>query len=1150
MPKSMQKPQKAVFEIKKVRDFKNKQSFGFRNAFAAFAVLAMVVSLVSNTNIVKAVGASGDLEQSFNGQASSPVSPVTWGNGDANSNNSHFTEGQSMPYRVVLTGLTNGNTYSFNIDFKITKGGKHAIDFLTRPERIAETVNPCSGIVACSFSGGLDIPTPPTSVPNTRNYFNSLETAEGNQQFYLYNASGVISSYIEAGDENATGDSTATVSVSVVANSSTAVVAWGGHIGNEFDWGLGNGATGINGSPYHTSFGSTDSVSGGNQDQKLTAGAVTIGNLKVVKHVINNNSGNATASDFTLNVTGTDPTPLSFAGSESGTIVKLGAGTYSVTELSHTGYTQVSLDSHCSGTMVLGQLVTCTITNDDNAPTTASLTLVKTVTNNNGGQAVPTAWTLSASGPTSISGATGATAVTSATVNPGTYTLSESGGPSGYTASDWSCVKNNGSPVSGASISLVAGDTATCSINNDDQQAHLTVIKQVINDNGGTATSSDFTMSISNGTNVSQTSFPGSVAGTPVTLDAGNYSVGEEVGPSGYSPSFAGGCSGPIGPGENRTCTVTNNDIQPTLTVVKLVDNTLGGTATSGEFTLHVVDNATSSIIGDFPGSETGTLLQVNAGVYTVTESGPGNYTPSFVNCTLQGAVTVGIGENKTCTITNIYTKPPVKPGHLTIIKHVVNDNGGTATSSDFTISITGNNVSTTTIAGMDDPGTTVTMEPGNYSVTETPVTGYVSSPDSGCSGTMPEDGNVICTITNSSIAPTFTLTKIVNNTEGGTATSGDFTLMVTSNSASTTVVSGASNNFVAGDYTISEQGPTGYTASFEGNCDSQGGVTMGIGQAYSCTMTNTYSAQSADVKVEKIQDDQDAVYERGQTLTYTVTVTNNGPDLAKSVVVNDLLPAGVTLVSTSTTAGVYDETSGSWTVGNMASNASSTLTVVVTVNQDAVGTITNTATATSGVLDPNPNNNSSTVTGDVNVPTLTLTKTGDGNGVVTGSVDEASSTNFCELSECRESDEVKSFVHTYASGTVITLTAVPASDSNFNGTWTSGPCSGSNDPVCTFVMTGPVSVNAHFGLNQTGGGGCTSNCGGSTSGGGGIVINNPTPPAGQILGTSTVPSITMPEPQILGASTTLPRTGMPVGGLLAALAALVVLLNRKLKLV
>ena len=58
-------------------------------------------------------------------------------------------------------------------------------------------------------------------------------------------------------------------------------------------------------------------------------------------------------------------------------------------------------------TVGLGQDVTCTIVNNDNAP---ALHLRKTVTNDNGGTAVATAWTLTATGtggsPSNLSGST------------------------------------------------------------------------------------------------------------------------------------------------------------------------------------------------------------------------------------------------------------------------------------------------------------------------------------------------------------------------------------------------------------------------------------------------------------------------------------------------------------------------------------------------------------------------------------------------------------------------------------------------------------------------------------------------------------------------------------------------------------------------
>ena len=54
-------------------------------------------------------------------------------------------------------------------------------------------------------------------------------------------------------------------------------------------------------------------------------------------------------------------------------------------------------------------------------------------------------------------------------------------------------------------------------------------------------------------------------------------------------------------------------------------------------------------------------------------------------------------------------------------------------------------------------------------------------------------------------------------------------------------------------------------------------------------------------------------------TEIYTVTLTNNGPDGTTNVGVTDLLPAGVTYVSDTTTLGTYDSGTGVWTVGAVA---------------------------------------------------------------------------------------------------------------------------------------------------------------------------------------------------------------------------------------
>ena len=88
----------------------------------------------------------------------------------------------------------------------------------------------------------------------------------------------------------------------------------------------------------------------------------------------------------------------------------------------------------------------------------ATLTLTKTVTA--GGGRVPTDFTVTATGPSTISGAGG---VGPASVTPGTYALSEST-VAGYQSRGWVCV---GGTQVGDNITLAPGDVVVCSIIND-----------------------------------------------------------------------------------------------------------------------------------------------------------------------------------------------------------------------------------------------------------------------------------------------------------------------------------------------------------------------------------------------------------------------------------------------------------------------------------------------------------------------------------------------------------------------------------------------------------------------------------------------------------------------------------------------------------
>jgi hypothetical protein len=100
-------------------------------------------------------------------------------------------------------------------------------------------------------------------------------------------------------------------------------------------------------------------------------------------------------------------------------------------------------------------------------------------------------------------------------------------------------------------------------------QGHLIVVKHVVNDNGGTATAGNFTMTIGGVVASGGNSFPGSETGTDKLVSTGSYMV-SETGPAGYFATFSSGCSGTISAGQTVTCTVTNDDINAPLQLVTM----------------------------------------------------------------------------------------------------------------------------------------------------------------------------------------------------------------------------------------------------------------------------------------------------------------------------------------------------------------------------------------------------------------------------------------------------------------------------------------------------------------------------------------------------------------------------------------------------
>jgi hypothetical protein len=830
-----------------------------------------------------------------------------WTNGNLNGSNSVYQEEDATVQRLLLTGLANGS-HVVTIEYDTTKGGKHAYDFLTDPdltENWVTTADICSGLTNFASCAAATV-NPSPNIPHDP--LNTSGTVDTNQNIHIRNGSITAISVPTLISGSYAGDSTTRVNVTFTVNTANclngsgnganaecpALLTWGAHVSSQADWGSNGSAVNISGSPYHVRVTALDGKATGNRDNQMSASVIP-GTITIIK-----NATPDSAQDFSFTTAGTGLSNFSLDDDTDGTLPNtrtfvVDEGSYTVTEgvtagwnltnfscVDVTANTVVNLaNRQASINVAAGETVTCTFTNTLQQGT---LTLVKTVTNDNGGTAATTDWTLSASGPTPISGTTGSGAVTSAAVNAGVYTLSESTGPAGYIAGSWGCT---GATVNGNQVTVPAGGNVTCTINNNDDAPSLTLIKEVVNDNGGTAVAGDWTLAAA-----------GYDAGSP---DAGSYNLSESGGPAGYTQTSLT-CdnvqgqvtSVTLGLGEDVTCTFVNNDNAPVLHLRKIVINDNGGSATLADFTLTANGTGANDISGTSP-VDSGAGL--DADTFALSETTQPGYTASAWSCvggTQNGAsITLGLGQEATCTVTN-----DDQQSYIIVDKTVINNNGGGATANDFLLTVNGNTV-------LD--GVAYAVNPGVHKAGETLLSGYTAS-DWGTD--CDADGDVTvalgqtktCTITNDDQQAYVTLVKVVTNDNGGDAQPDDFDLTLEGSAT----LSGVQVPVNPGTYTAGETLLSGYTfEGYTGDCDSNGDVTVALGQSKSCTLTN--NDQQAYITVTKIVNNN---YGGTATLdAFALKLEGNAVNSGVQVPVN---PGTYTASETLLTGYTFDGFSGS----------------------------------------------------------------------------------------------------------------------------------------------------------------------------------------------------------------------------------------------
>ncbi len=85
-------------------------------------------------------------------------------------------------------------------------------------------------------------------------------------------------------------------------------------------------------------------------------------------------------------------------------------------------------------------------------------------------------------------------------------------------------------------------------------------------------------------------------------------------------------------------------------------------------------------------------------------------------------------------------------------------------------------------------------------------------------------------------------------------------------------------------------------------------------------------SAQAEQVNLSLTKEIDNPTPRVGETFSYTITVSNSGPDTATNIVVVDTLPEQITLVGNAPESGTFVESTRTWTIASLAAGASTTL--------------------------------------------------------------------------------------------------------------------------------------------------------------------------------------------------------------------------------
>ncbi len=478
------------------------------------------------------------------------------------------------------------------------------------------------------------------------------------------------------------------------------------------------------------------------------------------------------------------------------------------------------------------------------------------------------------------------------------------------------------------------------------------------------------------------------------------------------------------GPSADPSVTLTDTFPSPPLSNCTYTSSTTGGATGntspgSGDLAETLSMPASSSVTYmvtcDIDADATGTLSNTATITPSITDTGPGNNSATDNN-------TVLVPETD-LSITKSDSPDPVTAGEDLTYTMTVTNNGPSDSTGGTVTDVLPAGVTFSSSSDCTEAGGTVTCAIGALAVSDSEMVSFVVTVDPGQTAALSNTASVAANETDSTAGN--------DSATEGTTVNAETDLSITKSDSPDPVTAGedltytltVTNNGPSDSTgaTVTDVLPAGVTFSSSSDCTEAGGtvtcaigalavsdsemvsftVTVDPGQTAALSNTASVAANETDstsgndsategtaVDIETdlaiTKDDSPDPVTAGEDLTYTLTVTNNGPSDSTGSTVTDILPAGVSFSSSSDCT----EAGGTVTcaIGALDAGDSEMVSFVVTVDPDQTSAIDNTASVAANETDSTSGNDSDTENTSIGVETdLSITKDDSPDPVIAG---------------------------------------------------------------------------------------------------------------------------------------------------------------------